>query len=92
MARDALVVVDEVAAAVEDQLAAAPLDAFRMVRRVAVQHVDPARINQPVRELLLLDRNAIAPVAAPVNRDHDDVPCALFGADALGQSIGTARR
>jgi len=41
MTADAFVVVDEVAAAIEDQLVAIDLGALRVVARMAVDEVDP---------------------------------------------------
>ena len=73
MASDAFVVVDEVTAAVQDELPSIDFDPLDVVRRVAVNDVDPCLIDQPVCELSVSGGYAIAPVAAPVNRRDDDV-------------------
>jgi hypothetical protein len=73
VAADPLVVVDEVPAAVEDQLAAVDLDSARMVRRVAVHQVDTRTVDQVVREPPNPLGDAVTPVAAPVNRDDHRV-------------------
>ena len=70
---DALVVVDEVAAAVEDEAAAVDLDRPRMVRRMAVHHIGRVKVDQPARELLVRLRYLHAPVAAPVQREQHAV-------------------
>ena len=72
MAGDPLVVVDQVTAAVQDQLAAIHLDRPRMVRRVSVHDVDTA-VDQPVGEADLIGVDVVAPVGSPVHRHHDDV-------------------
>jgi len=72
MAGDAFVVVDAVAAAVQDQLAAEHLDRPRVVRGVTVDEIDAAA-DQPVREADLIRADPIAPVGSPVDGDDHDI-------------------
>ena len=73
LAPDAFVVVQEIAAAIEDELAAVDLDALDVMRRVAVHDVGAAVVDEPVGEGALFAGDIEAPVAAPVHRHHDDV-------------------
>src|SRR2546425_5597848 len=82
LSTDALVVVQEVAATEKDDPIAVDLDALWMVRGMAVHHVHHRGIDQPMREGTLGFRNAITPVAAPVNRGHDHVAGTPDGADS----------
>jgi len=61
VAPDALIVVDAVAATVEDELAAEHLDRPGVVRGVTVDQVDPA-VDQPVGETDLVGPHAVPPV------------------------------
>src|SRR5207244_11826243 len=79
VARNAFVVIDEVTAAVQDQLSTPQLDAFRMMRRMAVHDVYARRVDQPVGEAAVLRRNAMSPIPAPMNRCDDHVAGALCG-------------
>src|SRR5690606_26345322 len=62
---DPLVVVEEVAAPVEDRPAAVDLDRLRVVGGVAVHDVDARVIDQRVREAAVLARDLVPPVGAP---------------------------
>ena len=84
---DALVVVDAVAAAVEDELAPEHLDRARVVRGVTVDQVGPA-VDQPVGEADLAGAHAIPPVRSPVDGDHSEVTGPLFGPDPAGDIVG----
>ena len=72
MAADALVVIDAVAAAVQDELAAEHLDRARVVGGVAVDQVGAA-VDQPAGEAHLIRVHAVSPVGSPVDGDHHDV-------------------
>jgi len=74
MAADALVIIDKITAAVQDQLLAVDLDGPRMVRGMPMYKVDAA-INEAVRKADLLRIDPIPPVRAPVCR-YD---CHIFG-------------
>jgi hypothetical protein len=66
VAADALVVVQEIAAAVEDELVPIYLEAHRVVRGVAVHDVHSRGIDEHVGKGTLPGWDAVAPVAAPV--------------------------
>jgi hypothetical protein len=72
VAGDALVVIDAVAAAVQDELAAVHLDRARVVAGVAVDEVDAA-VDQPAGEAHLIRVEAVSPVRSPVDGDDGDV-------------------
>lgn len=65
MPADALAVVDEVTAAVEDQATAIDLDRPGVVGGMTVDDVHPT-VYEAVSEPHLLGRNGIPPVGAPV--------------------------
>ena len=96
MAADPLVVVQEVAAAVEDRAPAVDLDRHRVVRGVAVDDVDGRALHQRVREAPVSGGNVVPPVGAPVHRRHDDVaraPRALHEpGHALDGLVGEVRQ
>ena len=52
VARDAFIVVQEVAATVKDRLAAVDLDALGMVGRMAMDDIEACPVDQPAREPL----------------------------------------
>ena len=66
MALNSLIIVEEVAAAVEDRPAAMDLDRFRMMRRVAKDDVDPRAVDEGASKAALVRRKIVAPVRAPV--------------------------
>src|SRR5438105_3937571 len=68
-AADALVVVDEIAAPVEDQPAPVELQGARVVRGVPVDDVHAA-VDERMGEGDLLAGDRIAPVGPPVDRGH----------------------
>src|SRR5439155_12403990 len=70
---DALVVVDEVSATVEDEPVCVYLNGPWMVRGVAMDQIDAA-IDQPMSEAHILARHRVAPVAPPVNGGDQKVP------------------
>ena len=72
MAGYALVVIDAVAAAVQDELAPEHLDRARVMRGVAVGEVDAA-VDQGAGEAHLIRVYAVSPVRSPVDGDHRDV-------------------
>ena len=72
VAADALVVIDQIPTAVQDQLPAVDLDGPRMVGGVPMHHVDAA-VDQAVREADLIGCDAVAPVAAPMCGDDCQV-------------------
>src|SRR5271157_3449492 len=90
-AADAFVVVDAVAAAVEDELAPVGLDRPGVVRGVAVDHVDTA-VDEAAGEAGLVTGHVIPPVGAPVDGDDDDVAGLPGGArpgdDLVGGGAG----
>ena len=70
---DALVVIDQVAAAVADELAAIDLDCLRVVGRMTVDEIDPRFSDEIVCQGALLVGDVVAPVAAPMYRDKDNI-------------------
>src|SRR5690606_35643826 len=70
---DPLVVVQEIAAPVEDRAVPEDLDRLRVVRRVAVDDVDPGVFDQRVGEATVLLGDLVPPVPAPVDRGDGDV-------------------
>ncbi len=87
VAGDALVIIDAVAAAVQDEPAAVHLDRARVVWGVAVHHVDAA-VDQSAGEAHLIGVHAVSPVGSPVDGDHRDVTGPLgrlhLAEDAVG--------
>jgi hypothetical protein len=84
MPRNAFVVIEEIAATVNDRSIAVDFYAFRMMRRVTVDAVDATAVDERMGERALRSRNSIPPIATPVNRGDDDV----FGAPILGYPCG----
>src|SRR5262245_2301855 len=70
IAGNPLIVGQEIAAPVKDQSLSIDFDGLHVVRGVAVNDRD-AFINEPMREADLLIRNAVAPIAAPMDRSHN---------------------
>jgi hypothetical protein len=62
---DALVVIDQISTAVQDQFPTVDLDGPRMVRGMPMHQVGTA-VDQPVCEADVIGCDAVAPVAAPV--------------------------
>src|SRR5215472_18345646 len=87
VAADALVVVDAIAAAVEDELAPVDLDRAGMVRGVAVDQVDAA-VDEPAGEADLVTVHAIPPVGSPVDGHDRDVARLPGGAHPGDDTIG----
>ncbi len=88
MTRDAFVIVDEVATAIEDQLASVDLDRLGMMRGMTVDDVDHAGFDQATCERLLVLGNWISPVAAPVDGNDDNVPRPPAGRGLRGDPVG----
>jgi hypothetical protein len=63
---DALVVIDQVAAAIQDQPAPVDLDWQRMMRRVPAYQMDSGT-DQTLREREVLGRHVVAPVRPPMD-------------------------
>jgi hypothetical protein len=87
VAADAFIVVDDIAASVQDRSAAVKLDRPRMVRGVSVNYVN-ASVDQPVRELYFTQRDGIAPVGSPMHRYDRDVAAALVRQHLRGYLLG----
>ena len=87
MTGDAFVVVDAVAAAVQDELAPEHLDRARVMRGVAVDEVDTAA-DQPVGEADLVRVHVIPPVGSPVDGDDHDVTGPPGGPRPAGDVVG----
>mmetsp|Transcript_35732 Transcript_35732/g.114318 ORF Transcript_35732/g.114318 Transcript_35732/m.114318 type:complete len:383 (+) Transcript_35732:729-1877(+) len=79
VAEYALVVVDEVAAPVEDELLSIDFDGARVVRGVAVNDVD-AGVDEGVGEGPLGARRCVAPIRPPVERHNSEggIPLLFF--------------
>ena len=72
IAFDALVIGNEIAAAIEDQPVTIDLEPARMVGGMTMQKVASPGIDQRMGERALLLVDAVAPIRAPMNgRDHD---------------------
>lgn len=69
---DALVVVDKITTAVQDQLLAVDLDGPRMVRGMPMHKIYSA-VDEPAREADLLRLDPIPPVRTPVRRNDGQV-------------------
>jgi len=87
---DALVVIDQVPAAVEDEPVPIDLDWTRMMGRVAVDDVHAA-VDQPVCKPDVLARYGVSPIAAPMDRGNGDVLAPLDCLDALLDGRGNLR-
>jgi len=61
------------------------LDGPWVVRGMAVDDVDAA-VDQPVRKAHMRAGHVVAPVAAPVNRGHDDIAWTAHLTQAVGNS------
>ncbi len=89
---DAFVVIDEVAASVEDRFPLVDLDSLGVVRGMTVDDIDTGLIDQLVGEGSLVRRDFVTPVAPPVNGRHDDVVvlagCANLLPDATCAFVG----
>jgi hypothetical protein len=86
VAGDALVVVDEVAAAVQHELAAVDLDRSGMMRRVPVHDVH-STVDEPMGEPAVSGGHLVPPVGAPVDGDDDYVAVPPHTVD-LGDDVG----
>ena len=90
VAGDALVVVDQVATAVEHQPLAVDLDRTGVVRGMPVHDVHAA-VDQPVGEEDLGARDGVPPVRAPVDGHDRDVSWFLRVSHALAEVLGIGR-
>jgi hypothetical protein len=91
VARDAFVVVQEVAAPVENGPPSVDFDCLRMMRGVAVDHIDAGHIDELVSQGDLLLFDLVAPVVTPVNGSHDDVslsPAGLYPSRNVKGDLG----
>ena len=77
MTADALIVIDQVPTAVQDQLCDRPRWP-RMVRGMPMHHVD-ASVEQAMREVDLIGRDAVAPALPSVRRRLSGHPVAASG-------------
>src|SRR5262249_36396370 len=95
VAADALVVVDAVTAAVQDEFAPVHLERARVVRRMPVDDVGAA-VDEQVGKVDLVRRHAVSPVRPPVNRDDHDItrlPGLMYpAADGVGGAAGQVRQ
>ncbi len=53
------------------------LDPFDVVRRVAINHIDPCLIDQFVGEVDFLPRNIIPPISSPMKGSNDGIALLL---------------
>src|SRR5271165_550033 len=70
---NALVVVDEIAAAVKDRSVAIDFDRFGMMRRMTMDHRKAGNVDQPMRETNLAAAYLITPIPTPVDRGYLNV-------------------
>ncbi|MNQ67177.1 hypothetical protein D3C85_816870 [compost metagenome] len=89
---DTLVVIQQVATAIDNQALAIDFQALDMVRGVAMHQVHAGFVDQAMGEALLLRRHGKAPVAAPVQRDQHPVAGLLERPNMLGGALHAARR
>ena len=89
VAADAFVIVDAIAAAVEDEPAPVDLDRAGVMRGVAVDQVDTA-VDQPSGEADLVVIHVISPVGAPVDGHHGNVTGLLNGLYPADDIVGGA--
>jgi hypothetical protein len=90
--RDAFVGVDQVTAAVQDQLAAVQLPPAADGVTNGRARGRPRRRRSPVREIAVRLRHGPASVAAPVDRQHDAVASAVMAQQVVGQLTRGGRR
>src|SRR5206468_2966169 len=95
LATDALVVIQEVAAAIEDQPIPVDFHALDVMGRMAMNDVHTGPVDQAVGEVDLLLRDAKTPVASPMDREDHDVPFTGMtydrGCDFLHGLVGEIR-
>ena len=87
VAADPLVIVDKIAAAIQDQFLAVDLERPRMVRGMSMDKIDSA-VDEPMRKAHLFRFDAIAPVRAPVCGDDHHVTGLPYVAHPAAQLIG----
>lgn len=73
MTADALIVVDKVAAAVDDELAPINLQSLGVMGRVTVDDIGTGLVDQLVSERYLTLANVVTPVTAPMYGRDDDI-------------------
>src|SRR5664279_3670313 len=73
VAANALIVIQEVAASVEDQSILVYFDGFRVVRGMAVDKRNIGLIDEAARKSSLLFWNLISPICSPMNRCNDQI-------------------
>lgn len=84
---DPLVVVEQVAAAVEDQPPPVDLDRLGVVRGMPPDDVRPARVDEAAGEGGLLGGELVAPVRAPMERDDEHVAGPLEAAQPAAELL-----
>ena len=67
------VVVQEIAAAIDNEPTAVNLDGLRMMRRMPMDDRDIGFVDQRVRKTALLFWNIVAPVRPPMDRNNDQI-------------------
>ena len=88
MAADALVVIDKITAAVQDQLALVDLQGSWMMRGVPMHKIDSA-VDEAVGKAHLVHIDPVAPVRAPVSRDNRQVAGLSYVSYVAAQIIGS---
>ena len=84
---DPLVIVDKIAAAIQDQFLAVDLERPGMVRGMSVDKID-STVDEPMRKAHLFRFDAIAPVRAPVCGDDHHVTGLSDAVHPAAQLIG----
>lgn len=88
---DALIVVQEVAAAVKYRLSSINLDRLGVVRGVAVNDVDIGRLDGAAGKGPVAVIDTIAPVFSPMHRNHHDVALRPVASDPGGDRFDGSR-
>src|SRR5262249_26154342 len=87
LAGDPLVIVEEIAAAVEDQVTSVYLQALDVVGRMAMNYVNARPVDQAMSKGDLIFGDLISPVATPVDRDDDEMASAGLTRDRFGDLL-----
>ncbi len=88
VAPDPFVVVDEIAAAIENKPIAVNLDGLRMMRRMAVDDGNVGAVDERMGKALVLVRNFVTLIRSPMHRNNDQIARPLNARDFIGDPCG----
>ena len=92
VALNALVIVQKIAAAVEDQPIAVDLDPLGMMRGMAVNDRNISALDKAMGKVPLPFRNVITPIRSLMNRDNNHVTRLSVTRDLVGDADGSCLR